>query len=505
MRAGGGKIGKVEVDCRFIFTKSHWGVLGTSEHPAGIIYLDLDFRPPPDCRLESATVSVTLTADGGEENNIEVRSACPVKFTDHYGPKSIRGQETLVQTKKVKNRTPHVELFGYGAGGLGVNKEKIVQTTIRWKFAGHIASSKGSIWYDTLRWELQENTLERQPTHSNLIHTAFALEHNATRFYMTVHVSGKLAKFSDKIKSRLKFGGKEGKEGKNQEIVTKIEWEKGYSCPLRLDQMAHDLHFAMELENMSKIPIEIPSAMPATFRPAAMGPASIATAAQEGRADPRPVQHSSARPRLESGPPTGAEGLPWRMENSTQHFSVPTLEDLSMAAGLARPRPPLAESRREIDQGSEYSGSTTLVNPEEFVQENRASLAGKAVPKNQITGIRADAGAMLLLHWLRSIGLQFLLLMAGIFPVSTEMNPPRLETVAGKVKIGDSERLRLVVPQKEPQRDYDDETLVASSGLTPSSMAQTPSGILKRGLRKTEVADAERYPVRALRRSRVGL
>jgi hypothetical protein len=182
MRAGRGSIGKVEIDCRFMFTQSHWGVIGESKNPGGIIYLDLDFSQPADCKLESATITVTLTEDDGEEARIQHRSACPVKFTDHYGPKCVRGPESLVQTRKIQNRTPEVQLFGYGAGGLGIDKEKVVQTSGRWDFSGYISSTKESIWYNCLRWELKENSLEWQPTHNNLFHTAFALEHNATRF-----------------------------------------------------------------------------------------------------------------------------------------------------------------------------------------------------------------------------------------------------------------------------------------------------------------------------------
>lgn len=55
--------GKVNVDCRFLFSKSQWGVLHPAENPAGIIYLDLTFNQPSDHRLKSATVIVTLDED----------------------------------------------------------------------------------------------------------------------------------------------------------------------------------------------------------------------------------------------------------------------------------------------------------------------------------------------------------------------------------------------------------------------------------------------------------
>ncbi|KAK3337061.1 hypothetical protein B0T19DRAFT_411381 [Cercophora scortea] len=52
MPAGRGKIGQIQIDCRFIFTKSLWGYLGmnlgNTNTPAGIVYLDLDFHQPSD-------------------------------------------------------------------------------------------------------------------------------------------------------------------------------------------------------------------------------------------------------------------------------------------------------------------------------------------------------------------------------------------------------------------------------------------------------------------------
>ncbi|KAK4240710.1 hypothetical protein C8A03DRAFT_41819 [Achaetomium macrosporum] len=368
MRAGRGTIGKVEIDCRFLFTQSQWGVMGESRNPAGIIYLDLDFSQPPDCRLDSATITVTLAEDDGEEGRMQRRFRCPVQFTDYYGPKCIRGPESLVQTKKVKHRTPEVQVMGYGAGGLGINKEKIVQTRGRWNFSGHISSTKGSLWYNKLRWELQENSLEWQPTHSNLFHTAFALEHNATRFYMTVHVSGKLAKLSDQMKKQIKRWMKFGDNpSKHQEITTKIEWAEGYSCPLQLDGIARDLHEAMGFANMARVPVELPSALAASYRPAVPSQAQAAVMAQQSRPDSwTPQQQPSLRRWLESGAPAGDGGESSAAENTVQrHPPALTLEELSTAAGFALQRPTLSTTRparTEADDISEPPSSVTLVD-----------------------------------------------------------------------------------------------------------------------------------------------
>ncbi|KAK3902729.1 hypothetical protein C8A05DRAFT_43909 [Staphylotrichum tortipilum] len=446
MRAGRGNIGKVEVDCRFMFTKSRWGVMGERQNPAGILYLDLDFSQPADCRLESATVTVTLTEDDGEEGG---------------------GLESLVQTRKVKNRTPEVQVLGYGAGGLGQNKEKVVQTRGRWDFSGYISSTKDSVWYNRLRWELKENSLEWQPTHNNLFYTAFAIQHNATRFYMTVHVSGKLAKLSDRIKGRLKFGDKGGRD---EEIVTKIEWTDGYSCPSRLDEMAQYLHETMGMANMSMVPVEIPGALAASYHPAIpMG------RPQHGQEQPPPMPKPAPAP--DSLPADlGPEGSLLGTGDPMQHLPMLTLAELRLAAaslahGSAHlhgplpgppqgpPQPPRLPPLRttpatarsaaaDTEEGSEGSlSSTTLVDSamgttqvaeekECLGSENEADAwqddsggeeqtkeeeeeEGKGRPGNRAaggTGIRAWLGPMgvatILLRWLGMAGMFLLWLVA---------------------------------------------------------------------------------------------
>jgi len=475
MRAGRGNIGKVEIDCRFMFTKSRWGVIGESKNPAGIIYLDLDFSQPADCRLESATITVTLTEDDGEEGRVQHLSACPVKFTDHYGPKCVRGPESLVQTKKVQNRTPEVHVLGNGAGGLGINKEKIVQTRNRWDFSGYISSTKDSIWYNRLRWELKENSLEWQPTHSNLFHTAFALEHNATRFYMTVHVSGKLAKFSDKIKSRLKFGER---GGKHEEIVTKIEWAEGYSCPLRLDTIAQDLHEAMGYANMTKVPVEIPGALAASYHPAITNPVPSTVPVQPLPSKPLPSnpQIAQQNPSLGSQPAFRPSAIVFgetsTAGNPMQHLPVLTLEELSSAAaGFVQrpphqlrppppPPPPISttgpvgtEAEAEAEEISGSSGSATLVNSAVTTQmegENSSETVSDACQKDwdeetDETKPKSEGGELwlgitaILLHWFGRVGGALVLGLASILgvplipkpgaPKSKSRNKDKLKTV----------------------------------------------------------------------------
>ncbi|KAK0730766.1 hypothetical protein B0H67DRAFT_448055, partial [Lasiosphaeris hirsuta] len=355
VRAGRGKIGKIEVDCKFVFTESHWGLLGPARKPGGILYLDLDFRQPSDCRLRSATVLVTLEEDLSEEN--DSGTAWPVKFTDHYGPKHFRGVERSMRTRQVKNFTPTIQVLGSGAGGLGIDTEKMTHTASRWRFSGHISSSEGSIWYNTLRWELEENILETQPMHSNVIHTAFALEHNARKFYMTVKVSGKLAHRSDRLRNKLKFGGGLAKE--QETVTTMFMWSSEYSCPVILDKIAESLPLAMEYKNRCNVAAEMPDAQQADYfsTPVAAGGLQF----QEVTNQSPGLGDSQTFPGLGDRTWSGA-GLPPSTSTAFLRMSdaEPTNENMGMAAGFLT-APPIMRRGRESYQASEFSTAVTLV------------------------------------------------------------------------------------------------------------------------------------------------
>ncbi len=515
-RAGRGKIGKVEVDCHFLFTKSRWGVIGSHKIPAGIIYMDLDFHQPSDCKLESATVAVTLTTEDGEECRLRPQARPEpghVKFTQHFGPHEMRGKEIPMQTRRNKKWTPQFEIMGHGVGGMGLDKERLVQAASRWRFSGHTTSDGGGIWDNKLQWELQENKQEPEPTRPNRLHTAFAFEHNASRFYMTVTVSGKLAKWSNKFKTLLQIGKR--KDGEPQEIVTKIEWVDGYNCPLLLDRHAQDLRLVMELENMSAVPIELPAAQVATFRPANSPSPSPSGPGLPGT---QPVCLPSStgtilgqepeRPTLQA-----IEWQPLQTEHDLGSPAQPTLEHLSQAAGFAplQPPPPQARPSRPavtrpleedpVQEAPASSSSSVVIqlpepaqtnldgqhntNPPESAESEPPTV--KIVPRPNPA--RPNVSAILFLIWLRNVSVEFLWMIAAMIPqapapevTGKEHTPkPMTETQDGKetawketVTGGrEQDRLRLSVPQQDTPKDLDGETCIGSSGLTPRTAFST--------------------------------
>ncbi|KAM7190543.1 hypothetical protein V8F20_009676 [Naviculisporaceae sp. PSN 640] len=429
VNAGRGKIGEVEVDCRFFFTKSRWGYLGSdydsSEIPGGIIYLDLDFRQPSDCRLREATVVVTLTDHDEErrQRSTSHQTSRPVKFTSHYGPRHIRGTERAMHKRTVKQCIPYVEVMGQGAGGLGVSKEQMFVTTSRWNFSGHLGSTKGSNWDNRLKWVLEENLLEDQSMHKNVIHTAFAFEHNASRFFMTVDVTGKLVRTRDQIRQSLRFKDDE------KAVTIKFEWKNGYSCPALLDDIARDLHLAMELENQCDVPAEIPDALPvdfsettnSTLRPWAGPPTTPllpqnnlgADTRQGMRMDtqlsiPRILDTSQTVPEPSDDMMRLAAGLtpttsPGPSELLSPGAGTTSEGDETVVGSTLSPR--LRRARSTSYQPSQMSSSTTLVGEDEEEKPKEAR----------------HPWHMLLFSWLGRMSFLFLQFVASLFGFSLEL------------------------------------------------------------------------------------
>ncbi|KAK4211403.1 hypothetical protein QBC37DRAFT_376094 [Rhypophila decipiens] len=357
VNAGRGKIGDVEVDCRFFFTKSRWGYLGSdydsSGTPGGIIYLDLDFHQPSDCRLRAATVVVTLTdQDDEHRRTCQNRPSRPVKFTSHYGPRHMRGAERQMQKRITKQLIPYVEVMGQGAGGVGIHSEKLAVTSSRWNFSGHLGATSGSNWDNKLKWVLEENRHEDQSMHSNVIHTAFAFEHNATQFFMTVEVTGKLVRTRDQLRQSLRFKDQE------KSVTIKFQWKDGkYSCPALLDDVAKDLHLAMEHENRCSVPAEIPDALPVNFM-------ETTNPSPRPWASPGVSQQATLGPEFSHGMPTNTEmSIPGIMGPS-QMVPPPSDDMMRLAAGLtlapsiepAELSSPRSEAAMESDQTERESG-----------------------------------------------------------------------------------------------------------------------------------------------------
>jgi len=131
-------------------------------------------------------------------------------------------------------------------------------------FSGGLQKSASSWAYKTLKWELSENDLESQSTHSEAVHTAFTFVHDCQPFFLRVEIKGKLKKVSDKLKSKwMKFPSNMNKD--DGSTVTLIDFRDHMRFTTPLDERAESLPYEMEQANLHAIPMEVPDPKPVTF------------------------------------------------------------------------------------------------------------------------------------------------------------------------------------------------------------------------------------------------
>ncbi|KAF7865692.1 hypothetical protein EAF04_005858 [Stromatinia cepivora] len=337
-------LGKIGVSCQFRLSKSKWGVLRDIQNPAGVIYMTLGFDQPKDCKLSSATVSITLRENepgetGGKRPGNGYMSNS-LHITDQYGPKQLSGKERLISVKKNLHLTPNINILGNGAGGIGLDTSNEVVLSSRWVFNGRLKPAahptlKGrhTAVYRTLEWELTESDFEPQASHSNMIHTAFAFEHEGKPFYMDVSVKGRLKNTKDEILRHLKFSSDQDKS--RGSTSTFIHLPRGHGNSARLDALADSLPRLMEMENLEAVATEVPDALPASVymgRITGAAPGEIvetrsfASAASAGSSGPTLVASSTERVKVHSLP------IDSRVSNvASTDPTFPSVENLSRA------------------------------------------------------------------------------------------------------------------------------------------------------------------------------
>ncbi|KAA8563711.1 hypothetical protein MFRU_024g00980 [Monilinia fructicola] len=314
------KLGKVGVSCQFKLSKSKWGVLGETENPGGVIYMSLGFDQPRDCKLSTATVSITLeeyeTGDDRGRRLVNRPVSHSLRITDRYGPKQLFGKERLVSFKRNVHLTPNINVFGNGAGGVGVDTAKEVFLSSRWVFNGRLKpaahpTQKGqhTSVYRTLEWELTESDFELHAAHTNMIHTGFAFEHDGKPFYMEVNVKGKLQSTRGNFLRSLKFSSEQNKS--KGSASTFVHLPRGCHNSARLDSLADSLPRQMEMENLEEVPTEVPDALPGSVhvggiagcaRGEALGVISSTAAPSSGSEQPSTIPNSTERVTLQSAP-----------------------------------------------------------------------------------------------------------------------------------------------------------------------------------------------------------
>lgn len=312
-------VGRVHIDCKFRCSESHWGILGPSATPAGIIYVDLGFNQPNTFRLASATVRISLEefeehkehkehkmsrawALRRRGNHSEEASSLGV---NEYGPKMLVGTTATRDGKNSYSATPNVGFGGFSIGGIGVNSEKTVSYSSRWILSGHPVAGRhrdgfSRTNYNTLVWDLSENELSAQSQHSNVFHTGFAFTHEARPFYIKVEIVGKLRKILDKIRHHFPpFAHRE-----QGTALSLLQLGHEHGSGKSLDALVSGLAIAMERKNTDAVAVAIPDHT-TSYRRAQAGPAAdaVITASETESlvVPPANLTQNPARPSLTDG------------------------------------------------------------------------------------------------------------------------------------------------------------------------------------------------------------
>ncbi|KAL1858171.1 hypothetical protein Daus18300_010053 [Diaporthe australafricana] len=382
---GSKSIGKINIDCQFLFKKSKWGTL--EGLPGGIMCLNLNFGPPSGCRVSNATVTITLDEEdpclrpytSGRPRQVLHPSRIPVEITEWYGPQTVGGEKKSADHTSTTKAIPEANILGYGVGGVGHERSKNFKKEARWSFNGQLLRGKRTSVYKSLRWDLNENELEGQSFHNPKLRTAFAFEHSGQPFLMKVEIEGKLEKWHHQVKSKLKFDG--AREGK---VVTLVDFEDHRKFSRGLDRIASGLPWAMEMENLEQIPIEIPDLIRGTTfqqipagTPRPLGPPVeppvVDQAAEDGQ---QLLGNSRGRPMLQS--PNGARPMAgWTTGMRHDERPLPGVEDYRSIIVALSHRPvqhPLGDDPSYIGA----SNTSTLVNADDATEELSRSQGASA-------------------------------------------------------------------------------------------------------------------------------
>jgi len=432
--SGHGRLGKVDVSCRFRFEESEWGMIGTKKQGC-IIYMDVSFGVQVEHVLQSATILVTL--ESLEEARAEEQQALhrlvrqkmfplsvsAAQFT-HFGPHTVKGSETEADVFDTIGVIPHVEAAGFGLGGMGWSRLKNHKQHSRWEFTGQLLGEDDHASFRTLQWVLKENQLDSPSNHPNEFHTAFALVHGGESFFIRVQIQGKLFGLKENVKQKLhklKFGVS-GDKGK-QSTLTLVSLD-GVNLP-RKQLLSKAKGLKDKLAELNGAPRED---RPDTLLGPHKSPKSVVDHEEAEEDEDEGLDFSRNAGPMDSPQPRvsfASESEDARASSLPIYPGAPSLEELANAHDfLHQPSRPLLVSE------STYASSVTLIDREASMDcsetiKQYAESEGQPGDKEEIQTEKSKANA----EWRRYLYfLPFFLFWTRLFmALSARRLPPLAE------------------------------------------------------------------------------
>ncbi|KAI8944892.1 hypothetical protein F4801DRAFT_160062 [Xylaria longipes] len=410
---GAASLGKIHVDCKFLFKKSKWGTL-EGRDSAGIVYLDLAFSQPSNCRLKNATVQVTL--DDDDEHLVRQfpaqGSRPPVQIVK-YGPRHMTGEPQYERIATHNRFIPSVDVgpFG-GAGGVGRESSKVIVRECRWMFESHLMTGgrkRGmNNWaYKVLQWQITENELETQSLHSNTVHTAFSFVHGGQPFFMRVEVSGRLESRTSDLGNQIRHRMRKLKFPANPHsaryATTLINFNGRHKFTTPLDGLVQGLELAMEHDNLTA-PVELKRPQRPRFfedQPEAPAPG------------PSGGQHTDTQHLLEEHEDPTAPTIENIASLASRWLMAPPVTPLAPLSGLGmhddrsgrvletvQSRPPLSQDRNSNARVMEGQNSNPVSPQIELEHEIAGTIPAIAQPnglQRRLSADQVDLGTVMFL------------------------------------------------------------------------------------------------------------
>ncbi|GKZ38163.1 hypothetical protein AbraIFM66950_010158 [Aspergillus brasiliensis] len=188
-------------------SKTQWGELRGQD--AGLMYLDLTFHQPADCKLSQATI--TMNFHEASERPRRLRNSSDLEITEFFGPQTLTGEKRERQVSKTFEAIPKVGAANASVEGIGISRKSQVNYASRWKFTGSRFTNDSDDYsyrpsssrYRQLVWHLEENELERQAVHHSVVHTALAFHHDSSPFYLDLQIEVKMRRWHHRVRQRL--------------------------------------------------------------------------------------------------------------------------------------------------------------------------------------------------------------------------------------------------------------------------------------------------------------
>jgi hypothetical protein len=193
-------------------SKTRWGQL--HDKPSGVMYLDLTFHQPSDCKLAQATITMNFQkAQGNRPTALLKNLDSDLEVTEFFGPQTLSGEKRERQVSTTLEVNPKLGTGSTNIEGAGWSQRSEMSYASRWKFTGSRfvtepsssleALDSRSSRYQQLVWHLEENELEKQAVHHSTVHSAVAFHHDSQPFYLDVQIEVKLHRWHHRLKQLL--------------------------------------------------------------------------------------------------------------------------------------------------------------------------------------------------------------------------------------------------------------------------------------------------------------